>query len=181
MSQPDADLQKRAAALEAELSALAKREASYRAKMVQEFADRGERNTYMHSLREEIAALVKRGQEASSDIEVLTRKLEAELARSAALSAELDAVKRSLSWRVTAPLRRFASDIQATPRPAAARLIEHSRQTVHPSPITSIRRRSGSTGARRSPCGAGRGPRTGGALPRSARISTAACFPAGMA
>ncbi|HEY1793765.1 MAG TPA: hypothetical protein VGG34_12670 [Opitutaceae bacterium] len=126
MSQPDADLQKRAAALEAELSALAKREASYRAKMVQEFADRGERNTYMHSLREEIAALVKRGQEASSDIEVLTRKLEAELARSAALSAELDAVKRSLSWRVTAPLRRFASDIQATPRPAAARLIEHS-------------------------------------------------------
>jgi hypothetical protein len=68
---------KDAAALRAELEAVKLREASFRAKMVQEFLDRGERNTYLHTLREERAALVKRLQEASADLEVLTRKLEA--------------------------------------------------------------------------------------------------------
>ena len=62
----------RAAALQAELDAVKRREAEFRAKMVHEFLDRGERNTYLHSLREERAALVKRGQEASADLEVLT-------------------------------------------------------------------------------------------------------------
>jgi hypothetical protein len=37
-----------------------RREAEFRAKMVLEFLDRGERNTYLHILREERAALIKR-------------------------------------------------------------------------------------------------------------------------
>ena len=48
----------RVAALEAELAAVRRREAEFRAKMVQEFLDRGERNTYLHVLREERAALL---------------------------------------------------------------------------------------------------------------------------
>ena len=68
----------RAAALQAELDDVRRREAEFRANMVQEFLDRGERNTYLHTLRQERAALIKRGQEASADLEYLVRKLEAE-------------------------------------------------------------------------------------------------------
>jgi hypothetical protein len=95
----------RAAALQAELDAVKRREAEYRASMVQEFLDRGERNTYLHTLRAEKAALVRREQESFADLEFLTRKLEAEAERSAALEAELERTWRSLSWRLGAPLR----------------------------------------------------------------------------
>ncbi len=94
----------RLAALQAELDGVKKREAAFRAKMVDEFLDRGERNTYLHVLREELAALVRRGQEASADLEVLTRKLEAESDKTAALHAELERIRRSWAWRLCAHL-----------------------------------------------------------------------------
>jgi hypothetical protein len=119
-----------AAALQAELDAVKRREASFRVKMVHEFLDRGERNTYLHTLREERAALVKRGQEASADLEVLTRKLEAlsldleaEARKAAEMRSELGRIKGSLSWRLAAPLRaigRMFSPEQAAAGAAAA-------------------------------------------------------------
>jgi hypothetical protein len=90
----------RADALQSELDAVKRREASFRAKMVGEFLDRGERNTYLHTLREERTALVKRGQEASSDLEVLTRKLEAATDKVESLEAEIESIKGSLGWRL---------------------------------------------------------------------------------
>jgi len=111
----------RIAALQAELDEVKRREAAFRAKMVNEFLDRGERNSYIHILRGERAALVKREQEAFADLELLTRKLEAEGDRAAALEAELEAIKRSRAWRLSAPLRalerKFAAD--SPPRTAA--------------------------------------------------------------
>ena len=98
----------RAAALQAELDQVKRREAEFRANMVQEFLDRGERNTYLHTLREERVALIKRGQEASADIEYLVRKLEAEGERRAAVAAQLGGLWDSWSWKLTAPLRIVA-------------------------------------------------------------------------
>jgi hypothetical protein len=98
----------RADALQAELDAVRRREAEFRANMVQEFLDRGERNTYLHTLRQERAALIARGQEASADLEYLVRKLEAEGERRAALEAQLGRLWSSWSWRLTAPLRALA-------------------------------------------------------------------------
>jgi hypothetical protein len=116
----------RAEALQAELDAVKRREASFRVKMVHEFLDRGERNTYLHTLREERAALVKRGQEASSDLEALTRKLEALAAefesqarRCADLEAQLARIKGTLSWRLTAPLRAVGRMFSPEPAPSA--------------------------------------------------------------
>jgi hypothetical protein len=86
--------------LKAELEAVRRREASFRVKMVHEFLDRGERNTYLHTLREERASLIKRGQEAAADLEVLSRKLEEAGRKADSLQAELDAIKGSLSWRL---------------------------------------------------------------------------------
>jgi hypothetical protein len=90
----------RIAALQAELDAVKRREAEFRAKMVNEFLDRGERNTYLHTLREERAALLKREQEASEDLEILTRKLEAETRRSSQLAGQLSEIKRSWIWHL---------------------------------------------------------------------------------
>jgi hypothetical protein len=103
MSASPEDPGSRIAALQAELAAVKRREAEYRANMVQEFLDRGERNTYLHTLREERAALKDREQEASADLEILTRKLEAELQRSAALSQEMARMKGSWIWRIFGP------------------------------------------------------------------------------
>jgi hypothetical protein len=100
MSSPDD-----AAALRRELEEVRRREAEYRVKMIAEFLDRGERNTYLHTLHQEQASLTKRVQEASGDIEILTRKLEAAEARVSGLEAEQAAVRASLSWKLTAPLR----------------------------------------------------------------------------
>jgi hypothetical protein len=94
---------RRVAELATELEAVKRREAEFRAKMVLEFLDRGERNTLLHVLREERAALVKREQEAFADLEVLTRKLEAERDRAAALEAELAGIRASWAWRLVAP------------------------------------------------------------------------------
>ena len=106
------------AALKAELEAVKRREASYRAKMVHEFLDRGERNTYLHTLREERAALVKRVQEASSDIEILTRKLEAATGESEKLAAQLAAIRRSLGWRLARLFGPEPSPVAAPRAPA---------------------------------------------------------------
>jgi hypothetical protein len=103
MSTTEEDLSRRVASLHAELESVKRREAEYRANMVQEFLDRGERNTYLHTLREERTALIKREQEASADLEILTRKLEAELQRSSALSDEISRIKSSWIWRIFAP------------------------------------------------------------------------------
>jgi hypothetical protein len=109
----------RAAALQSELDAVKRREAEYRANMVQEFLDRGERNTYLHTLRQERAALVRREQEAFGDLEFLVRKLEAEGERSAELEGQLGRTWNSLSWRLTAPLRALGRVFSRGPGPAA--------------------------------------------------------------
>jgi len=114
----------RADALKAELDLVRRREAEFRANMVQEFLDRGERNTYLHTLREERAALVRRGQEASADLEYLVRRLEADGERAAALEAQLGRMRASCSWRLTAPLRavgRLFARAQSGPRDPEAR------------------------------------------------------------
>jgi hypothetical protein len=105
----------RIAALQAELEAVKRREAEFRAKMVHEFLDRGERNTYVHVLHEERAALVKREQESFADLEGLTRMLEAEGERAAALEAELGRIRRSWSWRLLAPLRAIGRRLESRP------------------------------------------------------------------
>ncbi len=105
MSPPPEDPNLRIAALQAEIDDVKRREAAFRAKMVNEFLDRGERNSHIHVLREEQAALVRRQQEAFADLELFTRMLEAEGQRSAALEAELGSIRRSLAWRLCAPLR----------------------------------------------------------------------------
>lgn len=87
-------------ALRRELGEVKRREAEYRVKMVKEFLDRGERNTYLHSLHEERALLTKRVQEASGDLEYLTRKLEASESKVSSLEAELEAVRGSLLRRL---------------------------------------------------------------------------------
>jgi hypothetical protein len=118
---PDARL----SALEAELALVKRREAEFRAKMVHEFLDRGERNSYLHVLHEERAALIKREQESFADLEELTRLLERESEKAAALEAELAAIKGSWSWRVTAPLRAIGPRSEAR-APATARFMERA-------------------------------------------------------
>lgn len=115
----------RVAALQAELDAVKKREAQFRADMVHEFLDKGERNVYVHTLHEERAALRKRQQESFADLELLIRKLEAEGERSALLEAELSKVGKSLSWRLTAPLRAIMRMIfPAAQLPTMARIMD---------------------------------------------------------
>jgi hypothetical protein len=100
MSPPPGNDDPRLAALQAELEAVKRREAEFRAKMVLEFLDRGERNSLLHVLREERAALLKRQQESFADLENLTRKVEAEADRAAGLESELRALKGSRAWRL---------------------------------------------------------------------------------
>lgn len=117
----------RIAALQAELDAVKRRDAEFRASMVREFLDRGERNVYVHVLHEERAALLKRQQEASLDLEELTRKLEAEGERAEALRAELERIKASRAWRLAAPLRSLFGDpaqAPAAPPPPAEGRVE---------------------------------------------------------
>ncbi len=115
----------RLAALQAELDGVRRREAEFRAKMVHEFLDRGERNSYLHVLHEERAALIKREQESFADLEELTRMLEAEGEKASALEAELAAIRRSWAWGISAPLRAIGRIIAAKPA-AASRLIERA-------------------------------------------------------
>jgi hypothetical protein len=117
------ELNGRIAALQSELDTVRRRDAEYRAHMVHEFLDRGERNTYLHTLREQLAALVKREQEASADLEELTRKLEAEGVVAAALAAELQRIKGSLAWKLSAPLRAVDRAL-ASPKRGASRPAE---------------------------------------------------------
>jgi len=97
-----------AASLRAEIAAVMKREAEFKGRLAEEFADRGEGNTYLHTLREEIGDLNKRQQDTFAELELLVRKLEAEEARVAVLAGELDKIQGSKAWRVTAPLRAAA-------------------------------------------------------------------------
>ena len=104
-----------------ELAVVKKREAEFRAQMVREFLDRGERNTYLHALRQEKAALQARVQQASADTEVLVRRLEAAEDRSAVLEGELARVRGSVSWRMLAPVRAaFEAVFAAAPAGRAA-------------------------------------------------------------
>jgi hypothetical protein len=106
----------RIAALQAELEAVRRRDAEFRANMVSEFLDRGERNTYLHTLREQLAAHRKREQEFSAEMETLTRKLEAETGRADSLADQLGRIMRSLFWRLHSPF--IPSDLK---RPFPAR------------------------------------------------------------
>jgi hypothetical protein len=121
LNEPDQAQSPGVAALEAELAALQRREAEYRAKMVQEFLDRGERNTYLHALHEQRAALIRREQESFADLEVLVRKLESAEARAGALEDRLSAVWNSWSWRLTAPLRFLRRAAAPEPQAGAPR------------------------------------------------------------
>lgn len=126
MSAAPEDPAQRLARLEAELEAVTRREASYRAKMVQEFLDRGERNTYLHTLRQERAELIRREQEASADLEVLVRRLEAETERAASAQAELARVRGSWAVRFGAPLRALERWLRPAPAPGTvSRLMEN--------------------------------------------------------
>jgi hypothetical protein len=112
-----------------------KREADFRASMVLEFLDRGERNTYVHTLHQERAALRKREQESFADLENLIRKLEAETARAEALEAELGRVGRSRSWRLTAPFRALWQRLTPSAQlPTMARIMD--RQPVEGAAFT---------------------------------------------
>jgi hypothetical protein len=82
------------AELRAELEALAKREAAFKAGIAAEFLDRGEGSTYLHTLREDIAELRRRGQAASAELESLVRRLESEEKRVAVLEEELRRLSR---------------------------------------------------------------------------------------
>jgi hypothetical protein len=112
-----ADTTQDTATLLAELQAARLREASFRVTTVQDFLAHGERNTYANALRDERSALLLRAQEASRDVEALTRRLEATSSRAAALEAELAEIKSSLAWR-TARLLGPASKPQSKPGPA---------------------------------------------------------------
>jgi hypothetical protein len=114
---PSQDQEPRLDALQAELDAVKRREADFRAKTVLEFLDRGERNIHLHILREERAALLKREQESFADLEALTRKVEAESARAEALDSELGRIRQTASWRLGAPLRALGR-LFAKGRPA---------------------------------------------------------------
>ena len=94
-----------AAEIRAEIDAVNRRDAAFRANMVQEFLDRGEGNTYLHTLRSELAALTSQGQETSAQIESLVRRLEAEEDKAAALQGELASIRSSAAWRFLAPAR----------------------------------------------------------------------------
>jgi hypothetical protein len=120
---PD-NFSERIAALEAELAAVKRREAEYRVKMVAEFLDRGERNTYLHTVLRERDALFTRQQESFADLETLVRKLETMTAQAAAAEATLDVVRHSASWRLTVPLRALAARLPASePHPSMARIM----------------------------------------------------------
>jgi hypothetical protein len=93
------------AEIRSEIDAVNRRHEAFRASMPQEFRDRGEGSTYLHTLRTELAALTKQGQETSARIESLVRRLEAEEEKAAALESELAAIRSSTAWRILAPHR----------------------------------------------------------------------------
>lgn len=130
-----ADLQSEISALRAELEAVKRRDAEFRAHMVREFLDRGERNTYVHVLHEERAQLIRREQESFMDLEVLTGKLEAALAKAEALEAEVSRIRRSWSWRLTAPLRAAALSF-GRPAPGAVPSPQQAQTPVAPAIFT---------------------------------------------
>jgi hypothetical protein len=121
LSTPAEELQKQITALRDELELVKRREAAFRVHMVKEFLDRGERNTYVHSLHEQRDALIRREQEASADLETLTQKLEAEIDRSLELRSELAQIKRSFGWRLASLFRGPARPAPGEPSPRQIR------------------------------------------------------------
>jgi hypothetical protein len=91
--------------IRAEIDVVNRRDAAFRANMAEEFRDRGEGSTYLHTLRTELAALTKQGQETSAQIESLVRRLEAEEEKAAALEGELAALRSTAAMRILAPHR----------------------------------------------------------------------------
>jgi hypothetical protein len=120
VSSPGEDPRSQVDALKAELDAVRRRDGEFRANMVREFLDRGERNTYLHTLHEELAALRRREQEASADLEQLTRKIESGEARIAALDSEMARIRGSAAWRLAAPLRALGRLFPPAPAAPAA-------------------------------------------------------------
>jgi hypothetical protein len=138
MSSQDEDPAERIAALRAELESVKRRDAEFRANMVHEFLDRGERNTYLHTLREQLAALRRRDQEFSADLEILTRKLEAEEERAATLAAQLARIKGSFLWRLHSRfLPHGLMEAPPSAEPAATPAVEGAAFTyyLHTSPF----------------------------------------------
>jgi uncharacterized coiled-coil DUF342 family protein len=86
-----------AAAIRAEIDALQRRETEFRASIDKEFGDRGEGNSYTHTLRREIAELRTRDQELSAELESLVRKLEAAIERKDSLRREAESLHASQS------------------------------------------------------------------------------------
>jgi len=127
MSRDSEDSGDQVAALEAELDGMRRREASFRSRMVQEFLDRGERNTYLRTLHEERAALAGRAEEAPGDMKLLVGKLDAERERAAALQTQIAGITGSWAWRIGAPIRALGGLFARAPAPATiARLMEQA-------------------------------------------------------
>ena len=84
-----------AASIRAEIEAVQRREREFRASIDREFRDRGEGNTYTHTLRREIAELRKRDQEMSAQLESLVRKLEAAIERKDSMRREAESLNVS--------------------------------------------------------------------------------------
>jgi hypothetical protein len=144
MSAQPEDTAKQIAELRAELAAVKRRDAEFRANMVQEFLDHGERNTYVHVLHEERAALIKREQESFRDLEELTRKLEAEGEKVGALQAELARIKGSIAWRIAAAFQRRPGETAHPVRPEGYAPVEGAPFTyyLHTSPFRIYREKS---------------------------------------
>jgi hypothetical protein len=102
-------------AVPSELDRVKRREAEFRANMVKEFLDRGERNTYLNTLRAEKTALAAQLQQARLDLESLVRRLEAESERAASLDSEINRVRASVSWRLLKPFRAVFSAVFGSP------------------------------------------------------------------
>ncbi len=98
----------------AELDALLRREEQYRARIISEFGDRGEGNSFVHVLREQISALREGEQRAFSQLESLVRDLESRDQTISQLESELEYRRGQTLWRL---LRSRLAPRRAGPTP----------------------------------------------------------------
>lgn len=84
-----------AAAIRAEIDAVQRREREFLVSVDHELRDRGEGNTYTHTLRREIAELRERDQELSAELESLVGKLEAAIERKDSLRRDAESLRAS--------------------------------------------------------------------------------------
>lgn len=100
--------------LRAELDALLRREAQYRARIASEFGDRGEGNSFVHVLREQIAALREGEQRTFAQLESLVRDLESKERKASQLESELGHHRGQTLWRLLGS--RLAARRTSSPR-----------------------------------------------------------------